>query len=132
MFGKRKKQQAAEVNTDFMREEIKQRPVNKKRLLRRTLTTAFLAVLFGAIACTVFLMLEPVIEKYVNPQKNAPVPVAFPEEIPEDEMSPEEMIADDYEIITQFSVSFRQFRRCQSAVRSDGVHMHIPLPLGKA
>ena len=131
MFGKKKKQQAAEVNTDFMREEIKQRPVNKKRLLRRTLTTAFLAVLFGAIACTVFLMLEPVIEKYVNPQKDAPVPVAFPEEIPEDEMSPEEMIADDYEFqkaqtseavsqaVSQLDISSLDTRQIEKSISED-------------
>ena len=97
MYKKKKKQNTAEVNTDFMKEEIKQRPVNKKRLLRRTITTAFLAVLFGAVACTVFLLLEPVIDDYVNPDKDVLLPVAFPEETQEEEMSPEEMIADDYE-----------------------------------
>ena len=39
-----------EKSTDFMKEEIRQRPVNKKRLLRRTAITVFLAVLFGAVA----------------------------------------------------------------------------------
>ena len=68
-----------EKNTDFMKEEIRQRPVNKKRLLRRTAITVFLAVLFGAVACTVFLRLEPVINNAINPSEE-PAPVTFPEE----------------------------------------------------
>ena len=86
-----------EINTDFMKEEIRQRPVNKKRLLRRTVITAFLAVLFGAVACAVFLLLEPVINNAINPSED-PAPVTFPEETTEDEMSPEDMIANDEQI----------------------------------
>ena len=37
------------ANTNFMREKIKQRPINKKKLLRRTLITVSLAVIFGRI-----------------------------------------------------------------------------------
>ena len=86
-----------EINTDFMKEEIRQRPVNKKRLLRRTAITAFLAVLFGAVACAVFLLLEPVINNAINPSED-PAPVTFPEETTEEEMSPEDMIANDEQI----------------------------------
>ena len=86
-----------EVNTDFMKEEIRQRPLNKKRLLRRTVVTACLAVLFGAVACIVFLLLEPVINNAINPSEE-PAAVTFPEETTEEEMSPEDMIANDEEI----------------------------------
>lgn len=86
-----------EINTDFMKEEIRQRPVNKKRLLRRTAITAFLAVLFGAVACAVFLLLEPVINNAINPSED-PAPVTFPEETTDEEMSPEDMIANDEQI----------------------------------
>ena len=85
------------VNTDFMREEIRQRPLNKKKLFRRTMITAFLAVLFGAIACAVFLLLEPVINKAISPSEEVTA-VTFPEETEEEEMSPEDMIASDEEI----------------------------------
>ena len=37
-------------DSDFMIEKIKERPVNKRKLLRRTLTTASMAVIFGLIA----------------------------------------------------------------------------------
>ena len=47
--------------TDFMKETIKQRPLNRKKLIRRTLITAAMAVIFGLVACLTFLLLEPVI-----------------------------------------------------------------------
>ena len=37
-------------NTDFMKETIKQRPLNKRKLVRRTLITAAMAVVFGFVA----------------------------------------------------------------------------------
>lgn len=81
-----------EVNTDFMKEKIKARPVNKRKLLRRTITTACLAALFGAVACVAFLVLEPVINRAINPEE--PQQVSIPEETSE-EISPEDMIASD-------------------------------------
>lgn len=41
-------------DSDFMIEKIKERPVNKRKLLRRTVITASLAVVFGLIACLTF------------------------------------------------------------------------------
>ena len=49
----------------FMIEKIKERPVNKKKLLRRTLITASMAVIFGLVACFTFLVLEPVISNWL-------------------------------------------------------------------
>lgn len=91
-------QELQTVDTDFMKEQIKQRPVNKKRLLRRTIITFCLAVLFGAVACVVFLLVEPIVNNMLNPQEEQ-TPVTFEEEPVTDEMSPEDMIADDAEIV---------------------------------
>ena len=44
------------VQPDFLRETIKQKPVNKKKLLRRTLITVAMAVVFGLVACFTFLV----------------------------------------------------------------------------
>ena len=44
-------------DSDFMSERIKERPVNKKKLLRRTVITASMAVIFGLIACFTFLVM---------------------------------------------------------------------------
>ncbi len=77
---------------DFMIERIKERPVNRRKLIRRTLITASMAVIFGLIACVTFLVLEPVINNWLNPEEE-PAPIVFPED--QEEMSPEEMLADN-------------------------------------
>ena len=77
-----------------MIEQIKERPINRKKLLRRTMTTASMAVMFGLIACITFLLLEPIISNYLYPQEKAET-IIFPEESQEEEMDPEEMLTDE-------------------------------------
>ena len=77
------------VQSDFMIEKIKERPINKGKLVRRMLLTAAMAVIFGLVACFTFLALEPVLNKWMNPEEELPK-VYFPEET--EEMSPEEML----------------------------------------
>ena len=74
----------------FVFEELKQRPLNRAKLLRRTLITAFMAVVFGLIACVTFLLLEPIISRKLNTEGPSTI-VVFPED-PE-EMAPEDMLA---------------------------------------
>lgn len=82
------------VQTEFMREKIKQKPVNKKKLLRRTVITAVMAVVFGLVACFTFLVLEPVISNRLYPEEE-PKEVAFPEETLMEEMKPEDMLVNE-------------------------------------
>lgn len=77
---------------DFMIEKIKQRPINRKKLIRRTILTASMAVIFGMIACVTFLVLEPVINNWLYPEEEPQV-IVFPED--QREMSPEEMLAEN-------------------------------------
>lgn len=77
---------------EFMIEKIKERPVNKKRLIRRTIITAAMAVIFGLIACFTFLVLEPVINNWLYPEEEPQI-VVFPED--QEEMSPEDMLSDN-------------------------------------
>lgn len=82
-----------EQNQDkFMIEKIKQRPINRRRLIRRTLITASMAVIFGLIACVTFLILEPVISNRLYPEEE-PEAIIFPEE--QEEMLPEEMLEEN-------------------------------------
>ena len=62
----------------FMKETIKQRPINRRKLLRRTLITALMAVIFGLVACFTFLLLEPIISKHLYPEEE-PETVIFTE-----------------------------------------------------
>lgn len=75
----------------FMHERTKQKPVNKRKLARRTAVTAFSALVFGAVACFTFLILEPVISNWLYPEEITKV--QFPEE--EIETLPEEMLTED-------------------------------------
>lgn len=82
------------VQPDFLREKIKQKPVNKRKLLRRTLITVVMAVVFGLVACFTFLILEPVISNRLYPEEEAQE-VQFPEETVTEEMKPEDMLVQD-------------------------------------
>ena len=77
---------------DFLIEKIKERPINRKKLLRRTIITVTMAVIFGLIACVTFLVLEPVISNWLYPEEEPQI-VVFPED--REEMSPEEMLAEN-------------------------------------
>lgn len=77
---------------EFMKEKIKERPVNKKKLIRRTIITAAMAVIFGLIACLTFLILEPVFSNWLYPEEDPQI-VVFPED--QEEMSPEEMLSNN-------------------------------------
>lgn len=87
--------QEMKQDSDFITEKIKQRPVNKKKLLRRTLFTAAMAVIFSLVACLTFLILEPVLSNWLYPEEE-PAPIEFPAET--EEILPEDMFADDTEM----------------------------------
>lgn len=76
---------------EFLQEKIKERPINKKRLLRRTIITASMAVLFGLLACLSFLLLEPVLNNWLYPEEEPEI-VTFPQE--KNEMLPEDMLTE--------------------------------------
>ena len=97
------------MDTGFMQEKIKARPVNHRKILRRTLGTAGLAVLFGGVACLVFLVMEPVISRLLYPDENKVQEVTFSEDgqtmdsaagssLETEEINPEDMIQNDSEL----------------------------------
>ncbi|MBR4581982.1 MAG: PDZ domain-containing protein [Lachnospiraceae bacterium] len=84
----------------FMQEQIKKRPINKRRLVRRAFTTGALAIMFGVIASLVFILLEPALTKLVSPKEEKPTislpDITLPEEV--NEVLPEDMIQDQQEL----------------------------------
>lgn len=92
------------VDTVFMQEKIKARPVSRRKILRRTLGTAGLAVLFGGIACLVFLLLEPVISRMLYPEEDKTKQVTFSEDgqsaddMETEEINPEDMLENDSDL----------------------------------
>ena len=79
-------------NNDFMIEKIKERPINRKKLIRKTVVTVTMAVIFGLVACTTILLLEPVISDYLYPEQE-PEEITFLED--ENEMKPEDMLEEE-------------------------------------
>lgn len=65
----RKESSEAASDFEFLQEKIKERPINKRKLLKRTLITASMAVLFGLLACLSFLLLEPVLNNWLYPEE---------------------------------------------------------------
>lgn len=93
----------------FVQERIKDRPINRRKLFRRTMLTVVFAMVFGMVACFTFLLIEPVINRMLNPEEIARV--EFPEE--EQEMSPQELL-------TEESVA-QQEEQKQEAVKEEAV-----------
>ncbi len=87
----RKESSEAASDFEFLQEKIKERPINKRKLLKRTLITASMAVLFGLLACLSFLLLEPVLNNWLYPEEEPEV-VTFPQE--QNEMLPEDMLTE--------------------------------------
>lgn len=68
---------------DFIKEKIKNKPINKKRLARQVAKTAGLGVIFGITACLAFTLLQPVLKNaFEEPEDQAFV-------IPRDEEEPD-------------------------------------------
>lgn len=87
-----------EQEFDFMKEKIKERPINKKKLIRRTIITASMAVVFGLVACLTFLVLEPLFSNWLYPEEE-PGPIVLPAET--EEMLPEDMLMEETESETE-------------------------------
>ena len=51
---------------DFIREQIRERPINRKKLMQRFLVAAGMALVFGLVACLTFFFLEPKLSKWLS------------------------------------------------------------------
>ena len=111
--------------SDFVIEKIKERPLNKKKLLRKTVTTVCMAVIFGLIACLTFLILEPVFSNWLYPEEDPPL-VILPEE--SDELAPEDMRVEEddessiQEVVESVILEDEQLQRILENLRLDKRH----------
>lgn len=67
----------------FIKEKIKDKPLNKRRLLQHAAITVVFAVIFGLIACFVITVMQPVMEEWMHPKEENRVT------IPKDELEPD-------------------------------------------
>ena len=87
---------------EFITEKVKERPVNKKKLIRKTMLTVSMAAIFGLIACLTFALLEPVISNWLHPQgtvEKIEIPLASEEILPEDMLEHEETLETSQEML---------------------------------
>ena len=111
---------------EFMTERVKERPLNKKKLIRRTLITISMAVIFGLIACLTFALLEPVISNWLHPQEEIEkieIPLVTEEMLPEDMMVHEETTLEpSQEVIdtlkNEIQLSIKDYQKLYQSIHS--------------
>lgn len=74
----------------FIKEKIKDKPINKKRMLIHMGYDILCAIVFGAVACLVFVCLKPHIEEWMQPKKNQTITIPKDEEPQIEEENPDE------------------------------------------
>ncbi|MCR5356712.1 MAG: S1C family serine protease [Lachnospiraceae bacterium] len=79
-----------EQNFEFITETIKERPINKRRMVLKTVFTAVLAVAFGVIACFTFVSLYPIFNEWLHPVDNTKVVTLEPTEDEPEVITPDE------------------------------------------
>ena len=79
-----KQQEQKDQEFDFIKEKIKEKPINKRRLLIQAGFNLFCAIIFGAVACFVFVLLKPYLEDWLHPKEESTI------SIPQDTVPQEE------------------------------------------
>ena len=70
---------------DFIKEKIKNKPVNKKRIATHIAKTAGLAIVFGFVACMVFTVMQPIMQGWFQNNENPVVSIPSDEKTTETE-----------------------------------------------
>lgn len=81
-----KQQEQGEQEFAFIKEKIKDKPINKRRLLLKAVYNLLCAVVFGAAACFVFVLLKPYFEEKLYPEKESTI--SIPKDIIPQEVEP--------------------------------------------
>ncbi len=84
---------------EFLAEKIKRRPVNRRRIIKRAIEVAILAVVFGVVSCVTMLTVAPILEEKLFPIPTTEInEVIFTEEsatYTSEEMLPEDMLLEE-------------------------------------
>lgn len=79
-----KQQEQKEQEFDFIKEKIKDKPINKRRLIIHAGFNLFCAIIFGAVACFVFVLLRPYMEGWLNPEEGSSISIPKDDVLGED------------------------------------------------
>ncbi len=89
-----KQEKSGAFDQRIIKEQIKRRPINKYRLLRRTLFTVLLAIIFGVVASVTIWLLEPVLSRMVSKNGTAEVRDEIHFIDSDEELTPQEVLSD--------------------------------------
>lgn len=78
-----KQQEQKEQEFAFIKEKIKDKPINKRRLLIRMGYNLLCAVIFGAVACFIFVLLKPYMEEWLYPVEDSTISIPK-DDVPQD------------------------------------------------
>ena len=84
----KEKKAVEESDYSFIQEKIKDRPINKKRLIKKTIFTGSMAIIFGLIACLTFILLEPFLDKLLDKNSDVLLEQIYLPEASEDDIEP--------------------------------------------
>lgn len=126
-----KQQEQGEQEFAFIKEKIKAKPINKRRLLLKMGYNLLCAVIFGMTACFVFVLLRPHIEKRFYPEEESTITIpkdVLPQEIepaqPEkEEPEPEEEEKEEPEsqpVIVQEQLELEDYQALQNKLYAIG------------
>lgn len=70
-----KQKEQNEQEFAFIKEKIKDKPINKRRLLIHAGFNLLCAVVFGVVACFVFVLLKPYLEEWLYPKEESTISI---------------------------------------------------------
>ena len=70
-----KQKEQNEQEFAFIKEKIKDKPINKRRLLIHAGFNLLCAVVFGVVACFVFVLMEPYLEEWLYPKEESTISI---------------------------------------------------------
>ena len=76
----------------FIREKIKDKPFQKRKLALHVLLAIVIAVVFGVVACATFTFLQPKMQKWMYPEEDPKITIPRDEEETETEEKKEDII----------------------------------------
>ncbi|MBR5421006.1 MAG: serine protease [Lachnospiraceae bacterium] len=86
------KKPEATSDFDFIREQIRERPIDRKKLVGRFILTAGLAIFFGLVACLTILVLEPLLSRWLSSEEDMELKVVSLPENREEEVQYDEHV----------------------------------------
>ncbi len=123
-----KQQDQGEQEFAFIKEKIKDKPINRRRLLLRTVYNLLCAVLFGVTACFVFVFFRPYFEEWLYPEKGVTITIPkdnVPQELEpapkkEEEKEPEPEKSESQTVVVREQLEPEDYQELQNKLYAIG------------